>query len=57
MTSTVPATKKIITGEDYINSLRSRDLTIYVFGEKVEILDRQEGWIYLKLLFDGKIAA
>ena len=26
---------KITTGEDYINSLRGRDLTIYLFGEKV----------------------
>ncbi|MGK0139197.1 MAG: 4-hydroxybutyryl-CoA dehydratase/vinylacetyl-CoA-Delta-isomerase, partial [Algoriphagus sp.] len=27
--------KKIITGEDYVNSLKSRDLTIYLFGELV----------------------
>lgn len=27
---------KIKNGEDYINSLRGRDLTIYLFGEKVE---------------------
>ena len=28
--------KKISTGEDYINSLRGRDLKIYLFGETVE---------------------
>lgn len=28
--------KKIISGEDYINSLRGRNLTIYLFGELVE---------------------
>jgi len=28
--------EKIITGEDYISSLRGRELTIYLFGEKVE---------------------
>ncbi len=28
--------RKIVTGEDYINSLRNRNLTIYLFGEKVE---------------------
>ncbi len=28
--------KKITTGEDYINSLRNRDLTIYLFGELVK---------------------
>ena len=27
--------KKIVTGEDYINSLRGRGLTVYLFGEKV----------------------
>lgn len=29
------AAKKIVTGEDYINSLRGRGLTVYLFGEKV----------------------
>ncbi|MEM6317037.1 MAG: 4-hydroxyphenylacetate 3-hydroxylase N-terminal domain-containing protein [Bacteroidota bacterium] len=29
-------TKKITTGESYIASLRNRNLTIYLFGEKVE---------------------
>ena len=28
--------ERIITGEDYINSLRGRNLLIYLFGEKVE---------------------
>ncbi|MEZ4954608.1 MAG: 4-hydroxyphenylacetate 3-hydroxylase N-terminal domain-containing protein [Saprospiraceae bacterium] len=32
---TFPKTKKITTGEDYINSLRNRNLTIYLFGEKI----------------------
>lgn len=30
------AQKKIITGEDYINSLRGRNLNIYLFGEQVK---------------------
>lgn len=28
--------KKILNGDDYINSLRNRDLTIYLFGETVD---------------------
>ena len=28
--------KKIVTGEDYINSLKNRDLTIYLFGELID---------------------
>ena len=28
--------KKIVTGEDFIESLRRRKLTVYLFGEKVE---------------------
>ena len=37
-TASEPAIKqqqKIVTGEDYINSLRNRHLNIYLFGEKV----------------------
>ncbi|RMG30842.1 MAG: 4-hydroxybutyryl-CoA dehydratase [Bacteroidetes bacterium] len=29
-------TKKIVTGEDYLNSLRNRKLNIYLFGELIE---------------------
>ncbi len=32
----VISTKPILTGEDYINSLRGRNLTIYLFGEKID---------------------
>ena len=32
---TSPPTGKIISGEDYINSLRNRHLNIYLFGEKI----------------------
>ena len=28
--------KKIVSGEDYINSLRNRNLKVYLFGEEVE---------------------
>ena len=34
--SVLPKTKKIVSGEDYINSLRGRRLSIYLFGEVVE---------------------
>lgn len=35
-TTATPIPEKIITGEQYINSLRGRNLTIYLFGETVE---------------------
>jgi 4-hydroxybutyryl-CoA dehydratase/vinylacetyl-CoA-Delta-isomerase len=35
MINTSSVTKKIITGTDYINSLKGRDLAIYLFGELV----------------------
>jgi hypothetical protein len=28
--------KPIVTGEDYLDSLRGRDVTVYLFGEKIE---------------------
>ena len=28
--------QKIVSGQDYINSLRNRDLVIYLFGERIE---------------------
>ena len=36
MTSNPAQTNKIQTGEDYINSLRGRNLKVYLFGEMVE---------------------
>ncbi len=36
MTSNPTQTNKIQTGEDYINSLRGRNLKVYLFGEMVE---------------------
>lgn len=34
--NTIPDTKKITSGEAYINSLRGRNLRVYLFGELVE---------------------
>ena len=36
MTSNPTQTNKIQTGEDYINSLRGRNLKVYLFGEMIE---------------------
>jgi len=36
MTQNPTKTNKIITGEDYINSLRGRNLKVYLFGEMVK---------------------
>ena len=33
--SHIPAPKKIVSGEDYLDSLRGRDMTIWLFGEQV----------------------
>ena len=35
-TTTIETPTKIIDGKSYIDSLRGRDLKIYLFGEKVE---------------------
>ena len=33
--SSESAPRRIITGSDYIDSLRGRNLTVYLFGERV----------------------
>ncbi|MBX2818531.1 MAG: hypothetical protein KTR29_02580 [Rhodothermaceae bacterium] len=39
-TNGLASAKKIVTGEDYVNSLRNREITLYLFGEKIsELVD------------------